>query len=140
MTTTQSFHQEYVTAGRDCAVLRIVGEIDVYTAPRIREQMVQFVADGIQHVVADLRGVDFLDSTGLGAFVGGLKRLRREGGSLALVTRPGRVLQVFEVTGLIRVFAMYPSVQEAIAGDENWQAGLAAEGHAAGDWCRHHEL
>ena len=87
--SVQPLHLETVTAGADCAVLRIGGEVDVYSAPQLRERIIELLADGIRHVIADLREVDFLDSTGLGALVGGLKRLREQDGSLILVTGPG---------------------------------------------------
>jgi anti-sigma B factor antagonist len=134
------FHLDLIAAGGDCAVLRVAGEVDVYTAPRLRERVVQLLADGVRHVVADLREVDFLDSTGLGALVGSLKRLREQDGSLKLVTGPERVAQVFRLTGLVRVFALYASVAEAIAGDQHWQAALAREDRCAEAWCRDHGL
>ena len=136
----QPFQLESTTAGGDCAVLRVGGEVDAYTAPRLRERVVQLLADGVRHVVADLREVDFLDSTGLGALVGSLKRLREQDGSLRLVTGQERVMQVFRLTGLVRVFALHNSVPEAIAGDQHWQAALAREDRDAGDWCREHGL
>jgi anti-sigma B factor antagonist len=136
----QPFQLESIAVGGDCAVLRVAGEVDVYTAPRLRERVVQLLADGVRHVVADLREVDFLDSTGLGALVGSLKRLRERDGSLTLVTGPERVLQVFRLTGLVRVFALYGSVAEAIAGDQHWQAALAREDRSAEAWCRDHGL
>ncbi len=68
-----SFHIEPITAG-DCAVLRIAGEIDVHTAPELRQHVIHLADNGTLHIIADLRGVDFLDSTGLGALVGSLKR------------------------------------------------------------------
>ena len=100
----------------DCAVLRVGGEVDVYTAPRLRERVVQLLVGGVRYVVADLREVDFLDSTGLGALVGSLKRLREQDGSLELVTGQERVMQVLRLTGLVRVFALHASAPEAIAG------------------------
>jgi anti-sigma B factor antagonist len=140
MTDLRSFHQESVPAGRDCAVLRVTGEIDAYTAPQVREQVSRLVGDGTRHVVADLRGVNFLNSTGLGVLVGSLKRLRDAGGSLTIVAGPGRILKIFEITGLVRAFALYPSVPEAIATHPGWQAALAAEGHDAASWCRQRDL
>ena len=68
------FHLESITAGADCAVLRVAGEVDVYTAPQLRERVIGLLAGGVRHIVADLREVDFLDSTGLGALVGSLRR------------------------------------------------------------------
>ena len=136
----QPFHLEAITAGADCAVLRVSGEIDVFTAPQLREHVIKLVADGGRHITADLRAVDFLDSTGLGALVGSLKRLREQDGSLTLVTAADRVLTILRLTGLNRVFTLYPSVPEAIANDEHWQAVLAREGHSDEEWCREHDL
>ena len=68
----QPIHLEAIPVGADCAVLQISGEVDVYTAPQAR--VIQLLDDGARHVIADLREVDFLDSTGLGALVGGLRR------------------------------------------------------------------
>src|SRR5918912_3313340 len=61
-------------------VLEVGGEVDVYTAPRLRERLVELVDGGARDVVVDLSRVDFLDSTGLGVLVGALKRLRSAGG------------------------------------------------------------
>ena len=71
------------------AVLAVSGEVDVATAPRLRERLVALVAEGHHRIVVDLDGVDFLDSTGLGVLVGALKRVRTHDGDLALVcTKP----------------------------------------------------
>jgi anti-sigma B factor antagonist len=84
--------------------------------------------------------VDFLDSTGLGALVGSLRRLREQDGSLKLVTATDRILTIFRLTGLVHVFALHSSLPEALAGDQHWQAALAREGRSAEEWCRQHEL
>ena len=136
----QPFHLESITVGADCAVLRVGGEVDVYTAPQLRERVIELLADGARHIIADLRQVDFLDSTGLGALVGSLKRLRDHDGSLTLVSAADKTLTVFRVTGLIHVFALYSCLPEAIAGDQHWQAALASDGRSAEQWCRDHEL
>ncbi len=133
----QPFLLESITVGTDCAVLRIAGEVDVYTAPQLRERVIRLLAGGVRHVIADLREVALLDSTGLGALVGSLKRLREQDGSLKLVTSTDRI---FLLTGLVKVFALRRSVPEAIAGDEHWQAALAREGRSTEEWCREHEL
>jgi anti-sigma B factor antagonist len=127
------FQVEAIIAG-DCAVLRAAGEVDVYGAPELREQMVKLVESGARYVVADLSGVDFLDSSGLGVLVGGLKRLRLVQGSLTIVTGGGAIPQLFEMTGLSRAFTVYPSVLEAITADQHWDVAPAE------DWCREHGL
>jgi anti-sigma B factor antagonist len=134
-----SLHIEAMTAG-DCAVLRIAGEVDVYTAPKLRKQVADLAENGTVHVIADLRGVDFLDSTGLGALVGGLKRLRIQQGSLTIVTDGGRILKLFQITGLTHAFALHSCVLDAISADQHWQAAIGSEGRSAEEWCFQHEL
>lgn len=118
------FNLESVTAGDDCAVVRITGEVDVYTAPELRERVVELVGEGFVHLIADLRDVEFLDSTGIGALVGSLRRVRTHDGSLILVTKSGRILEIFKITGLINAFSIYPTIPEAIESSEPWQAAV----------------
>lgn len=135
----QPFHMESISAG-DCAVLRVAGEIDVYTAPELRQRVIHLLDNGSLHIIADLCGVDFLDSTGLGALVGSLKRLRMRGGSLKLVTGGGRILQIFRITGLTHAFALHSSVSDAITADQHWKETLAAQGDRTSEWCRKNGL
>ena len=95
------------------AVLAVRGEVDVYTAPCLRERLIELVSQGSHQVVVDLEGVDFLDSTGLGVLVGGLKRLRSHDGDMILVCTQPRILKVFEITGLTKVFSIHDSVESA---------------------------
>ena len=95
-------------------VLAVRGEVDVYTAPRLREKLVELVTQGKHQIVVDLEGVEFLDSTGLGVLVGGLKRVRSHDGDLALVCTQHRILKVFEITGLTKVFSIHDSVEDAV--------------------------
>jgi anti-sigma B factor antagonist len=99
----------------DKTVIAVGGEIDVYTAPKLREQIVQLVEDGQYHLVVDMEQVEFLDSTGLGVLVGGLKRVRAHDGSLRLVCTQERILKIFRITGLTKVFPVHGSVAEAVA-------------------------
>ncbi len=98
----------------DRAVIQVGGEIDVYTAPKLRECLVDLVGSGNYHLVVDLGGVEFLDSTGLGVLVGGLKRVRSHDGSLELVCSHERLLKIFRITGLTKVFPIHASVEEAL--------------------------
>jgi anti-sigma B factor antagonist len=97
------------------AVLEVAGEIDVYTAPKLREKLIELVNEGSYHLVVDLEKVDFLDSTGLGVLVGGLKRVRAHDGSLRLVCSQERILKIFRITGLTKVFPIHSSVEEALS-------------------------
>src|SRR5688572_12851975 len=78
----------------DHTVLEVGGEVDVYTAPRLRERLVELVEQGARHVIVDLSRVEFLDSTGLGVLVGALKRLRAVNGTLGLVCAHERLLKI----------------------------------------------
>jgi anti-sigma B factor antagonist len=124
----------------DCAVLRVAGEVDVYTAPVLRERILDLAAKGAVHVIADMSRVDFLDSTGLGVLVGGLKRLREHDGSLTLVISAARILRLFEMTGLTRVFPAQSSVSAAITADPHWRQAAESEAGSAEEWCRQHGL
>jgi anti-sigma B factor antagonist len=62
-----------------------------------------------------MEGVAFIDSTGLGALVGALKRVRTHGGELAIVCNRPRLLKVFEITGLVRVFEIHETLDAAVA-------------------------
>jgi anti-sigma B factor antagonist len=100
----------------DHVVLEIGGEIDVYTAPKLRERLLELVAAGAKHVVVDLSRVEFLDSTGLGVLVGAHRRLRASHGTLSLVCPHERLLKIFRITGLDSVFDIHRSVEEATGG------------------------
>jgi anti-sigma B factor antagonist len=99
----------------DHTVVVVGGEIDVYTAPKLREQLIDLVSAGHYHLVVDMEGVEFLDSTGLGVLVGGLKRVRAHDGSLRLVCTQERILKIFRITGLTKVFPIHASIEEALA-------------------------
>jgi len=94
-------------------VIEVTGEIDVYTAPRLRERLIDLVNQGHHWLVVDIEKVEFLDSTGLGVLVGGLKRVRANGGSLVVVCTQERLLKIFRITGLEKVFRIYTSVHDA---------------------------
>jgi anti-sigma B factor antagonist len=95
-------------------IVEVEGEIDVYTAPRLRELLIELVNTGFYQLVVNMEKVEFLDSTGLGVLVGGLKRVRAHDGSLDLVCTQERILKIFRITGLTKVFGIHDSVDEAI--------------------------
>lgn len=96
------------------SIVDVNGEIDVYTAPKLREKLIELVSEGSYDVVVNLEGVDFLDSTGLGVLVGALKRVKAHDGSLSLVCTQDKILKIFKITGLTKVFPIHRSVDEAV--------------------------
>jgi len=100
----------------DWRVLTVKGEVDVTTTPRVRAQLISLLSEGKPHLIVDLEGVDFLDSSGLGALVAGLKLARSRSGELRIVCdRQRSVRKVLEVTGLERVLDRYDTVEAASA-------------------------
>ena len=94
------------------SVIAVGGEIDVYTAPKLRDKITELVNAGHHQLVVDMEQVDFLDSTGLGVLVGGLKKVRAENGSLEIVCAQDRLLKIFRITGLAKVFTIRPSLDD----------------------------
>jgi anti-sigma B factor antagonist len=112
------------TVAGESAVLALSGEVDVAAGPAVREGLLKLTSSGVRHVVVDLRQVDFLDSVGLGVLVAASRRLRdaEHPGSLRLVCTNQRVIRLFAVTGLLGLFPVHASVEQA----------RAADGHPAG--------
>jgi anti-sigma B factor antagonist len=107
-------------------VISVRGEIDVYTAPSLRERLNELVAAGHYDLVVDMEKVEFLDSTGLGVLVGGLKRVRSYDGTLRLVCSQEKILKVFRITGLTKVFPIHATLQEALDDTSSVPDGTAS--------------
>lgn len=90
----------------DAATVTVRGEVDVYTAPQLRQRLYAVVADGVSNVVLDVSGMTFIDSTGLGVIVGTLKRLREGGGELWLRSPSRSTRKVLDITGLTRIVSI----------------------------------
>jgi anti-sigma B factor antagonist len=97
------------------ALIDLEGEVDVYTAPQLKQQIIGLLDSGARHVTVNLEAVDYLDSTALGVLIGGLKRLRERDGTLDLICPNPRIKRIFEITGLDKIFDIYPSEKEAMA-------------------------
>lgn len=90
------------------------GEVDLFTAPRLREQILKLIETGRHNIVVDLTSVGFMDSTGLGSLVGALKRVKERDGALVLVGTNRAVHRVLSITGLSEIFPMYDTVEDAL--------------------------
>ncbi len=106
-----------VTTSRqdDVSVVTVAGEVDVYTAAQLRAVLDEEIGAGNARLVVDLDEVSFLDSTGLGVLVGRLKLVRNNSGWLRIVCSNDRILRVFRITGLDKVFGIHDSLEEALA-------------------------
>jgi anti-sigma B factor antagonist len=96
-------------------VVSLAGEVDLYTAPEFKQQLIEVIEEkGGRNVVVDFTDTTFIDSTTLGVLVGGVKRLRAKDGQLSLVCSDRNITKIFEITGLDRVFTIHPSREEAV--------------------------
>ncbi len=95
-------------------VISLSGEVDLYTAPEFKQQLLEVIGQGGKEVVVDLSNTTFIDSTTLGVLVGGVKRLRPNGGQLTLVCSDRNITKIFEITGLDKVFPIYETRSEAV--------------------------
>ena len=95
-------------------VISLAGEVDLYTAPEFKQQLLEVVSEGGKDVVVDFTNATFIDSTTLGVLVGGVKRLRPSGGHLSLVCSDRNITKIFEITGLDKVFPIYETRDEAV--------------------------
>ena len=96
-------------------VISLSGEVDLYTAPEFKQELLDAIGKGAKEVVVDFSNTTFIDSTTLGVLVGGVKRLRTNDGQLSLVCSDRNITKIFEITGLDRVFTIYPTRDEAVA-------------------------
>lgn len=96
-------------------VISLRGEVDIYTAPRLKERLLELLDGGVTGVVVDLSDVTFIDSTAIGVLIGGVRRLHDAGGSMALVVATRPVERVLTITGLDRVFSIHDTREAAFA-------------------------
>jgi anti-sigma B factor antagonist len=95
------------------ATVTLEGEVDVYTAPRLKEELVALLDAGCTSMIVDLEKVAFIDSSGLGVLVGALRRAREKDGVVRLVCTRDSVLKIFRITGLDKVFPIFSDASEA---------------------------
>lgn len=101
--------------GNGAVVVRPSGRLTMVTAPDMREALHALVAAGDSRIVVDLREVEFIDSSGLGALISGLRAARQAGGDLRIAAPNQQVQSVMEVTSLNRVLSSYDTAEAAFA-------------------------
>lgn len=100
----------------DFCVLRPTGDLDVYTVGSLRDALGKMIEAEASKVVVDLDAVPFMDSSGLGALMGGVRRLREAGGDLAISCTRDQHLKLFTITGFGEGVSIAPTVEEAVKG------------------------
>ena len=85
------------------------------SSPEFKQQLLEVIGQGANEVIVDFSGTTFIDSTTLGVLVGGVKRLRTNDGQLSLVCSDRNITKIFEITGLDKVFTIYPTREEAVS-------------------------
>ena len=110
-----NFKMDTRTLEQSLPIIELEGEVDVYTAPQLKQQMISILEGGAKMMVVNLTKVDYLDSTALGVLIGGLKRMRERDGNLVLICPSPRIRRVFEITGLDKIFDIYNSENDAQA-------------------------
>ncbi len=102
-----------VDRAQSVCTMTLVGEVDVYTAPKVKEELVSAIEGGCSNVIIDMQGVGFIDSSGLGVLVSALRRARERDGAVRIVCTRDNILKIFRITGLDKVFPIFSDVAEA---------------------------
>jgi len=111
-----NFELETVTIGQGDFLVALTGEVDLYTAPELKQELLRLVEEGARRIIVDLTATTFIDSTMLSVLLSTLKRLRPSGGQLGIVCTDRNIRKIFEITLLDRVFPIFESRDQAIDG------------------------
>lgn len=95
-------------------VLALRGTLDMATSPSLRSALLEATEAGKEEIVLDLTRVEYIDSTGLGSLIGAQRRAQEHNGCLRLVVKEGPLSRLFNITGLVRVFGIYSTVDDAL--------------------------
>ena len=117
VTMAQKFSVDVTHVG-DYVVLDVAGEVDIETAPELRERMIEVTDAGADRVVFDLTRVSFVDSVGLAVFVLARKKMQLRRGTVDIVASTRRILAIFKLAGLDQAFRVRPSLAALVAEDE----------------------
>lgn len=96
--------------------IEVHGEIDVYTSPKVKEIITELIEKGNYLLIINLEGVRYIDSTGLGVLIGALKKVREKDGCINLVCNNPQIKKIFNITGLVKIFGIFKTEEEALKG------------------------
>jgi anti-sigma B factor antagonist len=100
--------------GGGVATVAVAGEVDLYTAPSLKQALADTIDQGGRRVLVDLSRATFIDSTTLGVLMGAVKRLRPAGGELAIACSDPNIRKIFAITLLDRIFNIFDSTAEGV--------------------------
>ena len=98
----------------DTIIYRLRGSLDLATSPSVRAALMEAATEGKHDIIVDLTHLEFLDSTGLGALIGAHRRALEHGGAVRLAVGEGAIARLLNITGLIRVFPVYHTLDDAL--------------------------
>lgn len=104
---------EVEIVNKETAILRLYGKLNMVSAGPLREDIAELIAKGHFKIALDMTQVDFMDSSGLGALINGLKAAREAGGDLRIASPVEQVRLVLKLTNLDRVINVYSSAETA---------------------------
>jgi anti-sigma B factor antagonist len=110
--------------GGDAIVYRLRGSLDVATAPSLRAALIEAANEGKHDIIVDLSHLEFLDSTGLGALIGAHRRALENQGCVRLIVNDGPIQRLLTITGLMRIFAVYATLEAALADRDRLTASI----------------
>jgi anti-sigma B factor antagonist len=98
----------------EALLFKLRGSLDIATSPTVRAALTDATEHDNKEIIVDLTQLEFLDSTGLGALIGAHRRAAQQGGSLRLIVHEGAISRLLNITGLIRVLAVYHDLEDAL--------------------------
>lgn len=95
-------------------VIKVGGEIDLFTAPKLKQKLDRVIDGGGARVLIDLSDTSFVDSTALGVLIGAARRLRSRQGTMVIVNTDQSIAKTFEITGLDSIFTIRATREQAL--------------------------
>ncbi|MBP2625591.1 MAG: anti-sigma-factor antagonist [Firmicutes bacterium] len=100
---------------RGVLIVRVEGELDMHVADKFRQKIDNALeTSGVKHILFNLEAVKFIDSSGLGVILGRYKKISAAGGKVLVAQIQPQVLQIFELSGLLKIIKLYNSEAEAL--------------------------
>jgi len=90
------------------------GDIDMYSSPALRSELMRLITKNAKAVYVDFRNVSYIDSSGIATFVEGLKKMKLNGGRLKLIGLSDGIMEIFRFSKLDNIFEIYGNIDDAV--------------------------